>query len=231
MSFAQKGRWIILLLALIAASVGAGFGIVSYARDAKYRRMIEDKYVDAPSFLKSGGKNEAIMERIALTQPKPAFNFSLVNLDNTVLTLEDLRGSLVLLGFIYTNCPDVCGVLTQHFRYIQRKFDDLIDTDLVLAFITTDPARDTPERLAAYTKGYEGRWRFLTGSRPELEHVWEEYHVAVVDGKASSGLVYHSFMVALIDRDGMVRYRYIGVVDPEEVIIKDIELLLRESTN
>ncbi len=36
-------------------------------------------------------------------------------------------------------------------------------------------------------------------------------------------------MVALIDRDGMIRYRHIGVVDPEEVIIADIEFLLQKS--
>ena len=166
------------------------------------------------------------MERIALAQPKPAYNFSLLNMDNTTLTLDELKGSLVLLGFIYTNCPDVCGVITQHFVYIQKRLKQHIDKDLVLAFITTDPKRDTPARLEAYTKGYEGRWRFMTGNKSELERVWEEYHVAVVEGEATSGLVYHSFMVALIDSNSMVRYRYIGVVDPEDVIVRDIENLL-----
>ncbi len=154
---------------MLGVVVGAGFGIASLARDAKYRRMIEGNFVDAPSFLQPGQKGEPIIERIALAQPKPAYDFSLVNMDNSILSLEDMKGKLIPLGFIFTNCPDVCGVLTQHFRFIQRRLENLIDKDLVLAFITTDPARDTPERLAAYTEGYEGRWWFVTGPMAELQ--------------------------------------------------------------
>ncbi len=35
-------------------------------------------------------------------------------------------------------------------------------------------------------------------------------------------------MVALIDREGFIRYRYIGLVDPSEVIAKDIKNLLKK---
>ena len=71
-------------------------------------------------------------------------------------------------------------------------------------------------------------WLLYRGEARRYDNQWVTV-VAVVDGEANSGLVYHTYMVALIDRDGMVRYRYIGVVDPEEVIIGDIEFLLEES--
>ncbi|MEW5816000.1 MAG: SCO family protein [Spirochaetota bacterium] len=169
-----------------------------------------------------------VLERIELLEPKKAFNFTLINWDRRQVSLEDFRGKLVLVGFIYTNCPDVCGLLTQHFKYIQRRFDKLISEDLELVFITTDPVRDNPERIAAYTKGFEGRWSFLTGTEKELQEVWDAYKVFVKEGRAGTDLVYHTYMVALIDREGMIHYRYVGLVDPEETIIKDIQYLLNK---
>lgn len=168
-----------------------------------------------------------VIERIALLDPKPAFNFQLTDMDRSSTQLTDFSGKLVLVGFIYTTCPDVCGLLTQHFRYIQREFKEIIDEELVLVFITTDPETDTPDRVKAYTKGFQGRWHFLTGSAEQLQEVWKEYRV-FVEAKKSVDIVYHSYMVALIDRNKNIRYRYIGLVDPQEVIVRDINTLLKE---
>lgn len=168
-----------------------------------------------------------VVKRIELAQPTKAYDFGLTNTDHTTTRLSDFRGKLVLVGFIYTTCPDVCGLLTQHFRLIQRKFENIIDKDLVLIFITTDPERDTPERVEAYTRGFGGKWHFLTGSESQLKKVWDAYRV-FVQPKESVDLVYHSYMVALIDRNENVRFRYIGLVDPEETIVQDIKHLLEE---
>ncbi len=168
-----------------------------------------------------------VIERIELLDPKPAFNFQLTDMDRSSTQLTDFSGKLVLVGFIYTTCPDVCGLLTQHFRYIQREFKEIINEDLVLVFITTDPERDTPDRVKAYTKGFQGRWHFLTGNEEQLREVWKEYRV-FVEPKKSVDIVYHSYMVALIDRNENIRYRYIGLVDPQEVIVRDINTLLKE---
>ncbi|MAG14230.1 MAG: hypothetical protein CMN78_06510 [Spirochaetales bacterium] len=225
-------KWLAVFLFVIAAAVVGAITLPSYFRTQKYRRWIEGKFVDAPAFLRRDGGNEQVFERITPSQPKPAYDFQLTNMDNTTVRLADYREKLLLMGFIYTSCPDVCGTITQHFLYIQRRLAEEIGNNLALAFITTDPEKDTPERLSAYTKGYEGNWDFMTGTKTELEEVWEEYHVGVLDGRSESGtdLVYHSFMVVLIDRNGFIRHRYIGVVDPEEVIVKDIEMLLLESS-
>lgn len=171
-----------------------------------------------------------VVERIELFEPKEAFKFSLIDQNNQQTRLEDFKGKLVLVGFIYTNCPDVCGVLTMHYRKIQRTFESVIDKDLVLVLITTDPKRDNPERVDAYTKGFQGKWKFLTGTEIQLKEVWDNYRVFVKE-KQEADLVYHSYMVALIDREGFIRYRYVGLVDPDEVIIKDIQQLLQERSN
>ena len=186
---------------------------------------LESTLATHPAITNPEVSGKRVVERIELLEPKPAFDFGLTDMDHAPFRLEAYRGKLVLIGFIYTNCPDVCGILTMHFRRIQREFKDIIEKDLVLVFITTDPKRDTPERSASYTQGFDGKWHFLTGTETQLKEVWEHYRVFVKE-KPEADLVYHSYMVVLIDREGLIRYRYIGLVDPEEVIVKDIRYLL-----
>ncbi len=185
---------------------------------------------DNPAVLHPEVAGKRIVDRIELLEPKKAYNFHLINQKGEKNSLEDFKGKLVLIGFIYTNCPDVCGLLTASFKRIQREFEEIIDKDLSLILITTDPARDNIERVKFYTESYGGKWYFLTGKEEDLKAVWENYHV-YVQPKKSAGIVYHTYMVVLIDRKGFIRYRYIGLVDPKEVISKDIKNLLKEGKN
>lgn len=217
----KKKTVVIISLAVAVAVVAAMLVLTTVTtRD-------ETVMADHPAVTNPEVSGRRVVERIELIEPKPAFDFHLVDQRNEVIRLGDFRDKLVLVGFIYTNCPDVCGVLTMHYRTIQRKFVDALEKDLVLVLITTDPKRDSPERVDAYTKGFQGRWYFLTGTEEQLKEVWDNYRVFVKE-KADSDIVYHSYMVALVDREGMIRYRYVGLVDPEEVIIKDIQHLLQE---
>jgi len=224
----KRYRTIIILVPIVAVILTSAVVITS---KVIFDRTRNEKS-KLPSFQHPAVQNpevagKRVVERIELLEPKEAFNFNLIDMNNSPTQLKDFRGKLVLVGFIYTSCPDVCGILTQHFRYIQRKFKDIIDKDLVLILITTDPERDTPERVAAYTEGFGGKWHFLTGTKSQLQEVWDKYRVFVKD-KPAAGIVYHTYMVALIDRRGYIRYRYVGLVDPEEVIVKDIQYLLAE---
>lgn len=219
-------KYVIVLFVLVAVLFASKF-VFNLAGN---NRETGSGILDHPAIQNPEVAGRRVVQRIELLEPKEAFNFNLTNMDYSPTQLADFRGKLVLVGFIYTTCPDVCGILTQHFRYVQRKFKDIIDKDLSLVLITTDPERDTPERVKAYTEGFNGRWYFLTGTKPQLEEVWEQYHVFVRE-KKEADLVYHTYMIALIDREGMVRYRYVGLVDPEEVIVTDIRSLLADPTS
>jgi protein SCO1/2 len=213
-----------LLVVLVFLVVG-GLIFMILKRPFKKQEVSQTHHFEHPAVEHPEVAGKRVINRIELIEPKKAPNFTLTDFDRSKISLEDFKGKLVLIGFIYTHCPDVCGILTMHFRQIQRKFSDIIGKDLELIFITTDPERDTPERLKAYTEGFKGKWHFLTGTREEMEKVWEAYHVFVKD-KPAAGIVYHTYMVVLIDWDGFIRYRYIGLVDPQDVIVKDIEHLL-----
>jgi protein SCO1 len=73
-------------------------------------------------------------------------------------------GKLTLVFFGYTNCPDVCP-LTMSF--ISAALDNA-DVAAEVVFITTDPARDTPERLDEWLGQIDPDFVGLTGTRDEL---------------------------------------------------------------
>ena len=45
--------------------------------------------------------------------------FTLTSQDGKPVALADLRGKVVTVTFIYTECPDICPLLTQKMVHVQ----------------------------------------------------------------------------------------------------------------
>ncbi|MFN2520985.1 MAG: SCO family protein [Candidatus Limnocylindria bacterium] len=129
------------------------------------------------------------------------------------VTLESLRGKVVVLTFLYTNCPDVCPLTAEKFRTAR---DALGDAAKGVAFVavSVDPARDTPDatRRFAEVHGLQGSLRYLIGGRAQLAKVWTDYGVAQYDGASSVG---HTDAIYLIDRSGRTRVLIHSDVAPD----------------
>ena len=78
-----------------------------------------------------------------------ARNFRLVDHHGKTRTLADFKGKAVLLFFGYTHCPDVCLTTLSGLAMVQNRLGDDAARVQVL-FVTLDPARDTPEKLANF---------------------------------------------------------------------------------
>src|SRR5690349_6366515 len=77
----------------------------------------------------------------------PAPSFALTAQDGTVVTLDQLRGKVVALTFIYTGCPDVCPLLTEKMAQVQGELGADFGAKIFFVSITLDPERDTPQVL------------------------------------------------------------------------------------
>ena len=116
----------------------------------------------------------AIPLYFSFTRPAPAVppvlghipNFKLTNQDGRELTYNsEYRGSVLLVNFIFTTCPDVCPLLTKQMEKIQGRMQTASPI-IRLISITVDPETDTPAVLKAYGEKYGARfkgWSFLTG--------------------------------------------------------------------
>jgi len=78
------------------------------------------------------------------------------------------RGYVTLLYFGYTNCPDVCP---QHLVNIAGALKEMSAKDqerVRVVFVTTDPVRDTPERLRGWLNNFDRRFIGLRGGLEEI---------------------------------------------------------------
>jgi protein SCO1/2 len=141
---------------------------------------------------------------LAVGQAVP--DFTLVDQARAQVSLSQFRGKVVALNFIYTSCvlPQFCYRLANHFSVVQKRFNERMGRDLVLLTVTFDPARDTPERLAEYSRQWNAdpaRWHFLSGKADEIRRVCGLFGV---DAFPDEGLISHSSRTVVIDRRGML---------------------------
>jgi protein SCO1/2 len=104
---------------------------------------------------------------------KPAPDFTLEDAEGRAVALQELRGNIVVLHFVYTSCPDVCPLHAEHIAEIQEKVNRTPMRELVqFVTITTDPANDTPEVMREYGPAHgldPVNWMFLTSGPDQPE--------------------------------------------------------------
>ena len=127
-------------------------------------------------------------------------------------TDADFRGKLVVLYFGYTYCPDVCPTELQSISLALDKLGAAAEAVQPL-FITVDPERDTPARLAEYVSSFHPRLIGLTGSLAEIRKTAIAYRTFFVKNGAATPADYsvdHTGFIYLVGKDG----RYLGFLPP-----------------
>ena len=60
---------------------------------------------------------------------------------------QNSEGKVMVVVFLFTNCLDVCPVVTQNLKWIQESLSEKELTEVGFATITVDPWRDNNETL------------------------------------------------------------------------------------
>lgn len=155
--------------------------------------------------------------------------FALTSQDGKEVRLEDFRGRVVAVAFIYASCPDVCPLLTDKMARVQDALGAEFGREVAFVSITVDPERDTPAVLRGYAQAFEADfagWSFLTGSPAGVREVAKRYGVAVAP--AADGQLDHTLLTTLIDRRGIMRVQYLGYRFDEEEFRHDLLDLVHE---
>lgn len=137
--------------------------------------------------------------------------FRLVDHTGKARSETDYRGRLLLLYFGFTWCPDVCPTDLQAIAEAMQRLGKAADAVQPL-FVTLDPERDTPARLAAYVTFFHPRLVGLTGDAGSIREVASAYKVyyAKVPSSRSDYTIDHSGYVYLMDGSG----QYLGFFPP-----------------
>ncbi len=156
----------------------------------------------------------------------PAPDFELTDQSGREVRLSSLRGRNVVLDFVYTRCPGPCPILTSSHVSLQRSLAPALRERTWFVSITLDPARDTPEALRAYAsaRGADlSDWWFVTGPPDRVEAVVKRFGVGSV--LQPDGEIDHLVATFLIDAEGRIARRYIGLDHDVEKLRRDLERL------
>lgn len=149
-----------------------------------------------------GSIDTPALQSVAIGSAVPPF--TLIDQHGQTVTLEALRGKVVVAGFIYTRCPlpDYCPRVMTNLSVVRDRFSDRLGKDLVLLTITFDPKHDTPERLKTFAERYGANvpgWHLLTGRPEEIEKVCAAFGVEYYPDE---GMITHTLQAAVVDREG-----------------------------
>ncbi|MBU3633312.1 SCO family protein [Polynucleobacter sp. AP-Feld-500C-C5] len=179
---------------------------------------------------------------LAACSPKPEFkniditggtafgkDFSLLDPDGKLRTLNDFKGKVVVMFFGYTQCPDVCPTTLTEMQQVMTLLGPQSDKVQVL-FVTVDPERDTATILKQYVPSFDAR--FL-GLRPAdevaLEKVTKDfkiYYKKVPGTSAGSYTIDHTAGSYAFDPEGRLRL-YIKHAQGPETLAHDLKELLK----
>ncbi|MBP1807041.1 SCO family protein [Rubellimicrobium aerolatum] len=102
-------------------------------------------------------------------------NRPLVTQDGETVRFWDdlLRDRIVVITFIYTDCPNICSVGTARLAQVYDWLGERMGRDIFFYSITLDPENDTPEDLATFRDsfGVDRGWTFLTGTREDIDAI------------------------------------------------------------
>jgi protein SCO1/2 len=206
-----------LLLGIAVVGMGIILGTALWLKLAPHSRLVMEQSDSSNGMKQYGSVPE----------------FTLTERDGSLVSLQQLRGKIWVVDFIYTSCTDTCPLQSAMMAKLQQ--DYATKPDFQLVSFTVDPERDTPQSLTTYATKYQAdskRWYFLTGQRDRIGRLVEEgFHLAVATFPSDtdpSGVIGHSPRFVLVDKDAHIRGYYDSRESEAFVRLKnDIDSLLK----
>lgn len=158
-------------------------------------------------------------------------DFKLADHTGKSRTLADFKGKAVVLFFGYTHCPDICPATMGEIAAALQKLDKDAARVQVL-FVTVDPERDTPERLAQYLSAFSPAFLGLYGDLQSTRDITSEFKIVYQKQMMNSPdhhTMDHSSGTYIFDPKGKLRL-YVSNGAGRDVFTRDIAELLRTST-
>jgi protein SCO1/2 len=166
-----------------------------------------------------------------VTPPLPKPRFVLTDTSGAPFDFWDRTlGSVTLLFFGYTHCPDQCPMHLANIGAALKRLPPGIADRVKLVFVTTDPSRDTPLDLRRWLDRFDKRFVGLTGSDSALAAVQQAAGVPAASRHESNNPNYavaHANFVVAYTKDNRAHVIYPGGVSQADWV-HDLPLLVNE---
>ncbi|EDN69292.1 electron transport protein SCO1/SenC [Beggiatoa sp. PS] len=185
----------------ILLSVGIGaivFGAVWMALQFRYTP-------EPPAFPLALDTNATV-----LSEPLAVPTFTLTDQQNSPFTEKELRGHWSFLFFGYTYCPDICPTTLAILAQVDKL---LLDKKVLphprVIFVSVDPLRDTPQKLANYVAYFNPAFLGITGEEEQLQILTRPLGIAYQRSPGTETsenyLIDHSASILLVNPQGQVQ--------------------------
>lgn len=110
-----------------------------------------------------------------------------------------------MVFFGYTHCPDMCPLALASLGRAYRQLSPRARARTRIVFVTVDPARDTPNVVARYTRAFDPHIVGLTGDAATLSRLRDAFGVRI---DARTHEISHGTTVFEVDADASARVVY-----------------------
>lgn len=154
-------------------------------------------------------------------------NFHLRSSSGAIVDSHALRGRPYLLFFGFSNCPAVCPTTLMEAQALLREATPTL-RPLSIYFVSVDPARDTPESLEAFVRGFGENVVGLTGTDEDVASAAKSVRAYISEQRDADGLNVvrfdHSALIYLVSSGGEL-FDILSVDEPRQRALYKIRTL------
>lgn len=166
----------------------------------------------------------------ALRTAVPAPRVELTGHDGQLVSLDALRGDVVVLTAVYASCGTACPRILGQARRVVEGLPEPLRSSVRVLGVTLDPEHDTPETMAALAQSQRisaPTFRLLSGPLDRVNDVLDAMGVQR-KRNAKTGVIDHANVFVLVDRSGRVAYRFALDAKHERWMGEALQVLARE---
>ena len=147
------------------------------------------------------------------------------------VTLDDLKGKIIVLDFFFSRCPSICPRLARSMKKLQDSFTK--NADIVqFVSVSIDPEHDSVQQLRKFADRFNvdhDNWWFVTGNKKEVYNfALNEIKASIADSEVDTAFI-HTENFFLLDSNHIVRGWYNGFDSVAQYrLVEDIPTLMLE---
>jgi protein SCO1/2 len=155
--------------------------------------------------------------------------FSVESMDGELWHMEEQRGKVVVLAFIYTRCEDTCPLISASIKNVTAQLSVNESANVTFVSITIDPEFDSPSVLQNWTADHGYDWVHLTGNPDTINPILDIYDVDPIHYEDHSHEGYgisHPQPTFIIDAAGYKRVVWTDPELPPDLFLEDLRTVM-----